>query len=223
VLFTCPDEAMAIGADENKALARTALEEVWRARGSVAAEEVHAAEFVIHQHSHPTVSDLHGIDALRAFVAELQEAFPDFTDSVERQIAEGDLVMTQFTSAGTHRGELLGIAPTGRRIEWMGIELARVENGRIAENWMSRDIYVSRTGRPPEGRRASASTWRSSKGRCGAGSRRLTSTAATTRPGGCRSARRRSSAPVPPSRSGAALPACFGWRPNGPTAGTRSA
>jgi steroid delta-isomerase-like uncharacterized protein len=130
-----------MGADENKALARTALEEIWSARGSVAAEDVYAREFVSHQHSHPTVSDLRGIEALKAFVAELQEAFPDFTDSVERQIAEGDLVMTQFTSAGTDRGELMGIAASGRRIEWMGIELARVENGRIAENWVSWDMY----------------------------------------------------------------------------------
>jgi predicted ester cyclase len=130
-----------MGADENKALARTALEEVWSARGSVAAEEVYAPEFVSHQHSHPTVSDLRGIEALKAFVAELQEAFPDFTDRVERQIAEGDLVMTQFTSAGTHRGDLIGIAPTGRRSEWMGFELARIEKGRIAENWVSSDMY----------------------------------------------------------------------------------
>jgi predicted ester cyclase len=48
--------------------------------------------------------------------------------------------VTQFTSAGSHRGELMGIAPTGRRIEWMGIELARIENGRIAENWVSWDM-----------------------------------------------------------------------------------
>jgi predicted ester cyclase len=34
----------------------------------------------------------------------------------------------------------MGIAPTGRRIEWMGIELARIENGRIAENWVSWDM-----------------------------------------------------------------------------------
>lgn len=93
------------------------------------------------QHSHPTVDDLHGIEALKSFIAEFQTAFPDFLDTVERQVAEADVVTTQFTSAGTHRGEFLGIGSTGRRVEWMGIEIARVEGGKIVENWVSWDIY----------------------------------------------------------------------------------
>jgi predicted ester cyclase len=107
----------------------------------VPAEEVYAPEFVSHQHSHPTVTDIRGIEELKSFVREFQVAFPDFVDTVERQIAEGELVMTQFTSAGTQQGELMGIPPTGERVEWMGIELARVVGGKIAENWVSWDMY----------------------------------------------------------------------------------
>jgi steroid delta-isomerase-like uncharacterized protein len=134
-------ERVTLGTEANKAVARKALEEVWTSRSAVPAEEVYAADFVSHQHSHPTVTDIRGIEQLKSFVREFQAAFPDFVDTVERQIAEGDLVMTQFTSAGTQQGELMRIPPTGKRIEWMGIELARVEGGKIAENWVSWDMY----------------------------------------------------------------------------------
>ena len=134
-------EGVALGAEANKAVARRALERVWSSPSTVPAEEVYAPEFVSHQHSHPTVTDIRGIEELKSFVREFQVAFPDFVDTVERQIAEGELVMTQFTSAGTQQGELMGIPPTGERVEWMGIELARVVGGKIAENWVSWDMY----------------------------------------------------------------------------------
>ena len=130
-----------MGSDDHKGVPRRGLEGVWTAPGTVAAEAVYATGIVSHQHSHPTVDDLHGIDALKAFIAEFHDAFPDFVDTVDRQLAEGDLVMTQFTSVGTHRGALFGVAPTGRRVEWMGIEVARIEDGKIVENWVSWDMY----------------------------------------------------------------------------------
>jgi predicted ester cyclase len=138
-------EGVTLGAEANKAVTRRALEEVLFSPSAVPAEEVDAADFVSRQHSHPTVTDIRGIEQLKSFVRESQAAFPDFVDTVERQIAEGDLVMTQFTSAGTP-GELMGITPTGKRIEWMGIELARVEGGKIAENWVSWDRYGCSNG-----------------------------------------------------------------------------
>jgi steroid delta-isomerase-like uncharacterized protein len=127
--------------DDGKAVARRALEGVWSVDGGVAAEDVWATEIVSHQHSHPTVDDVVGLDALKGFVAEFHQAFPDFTDQVDRQVAEDDVVVTQFTSSGTQLGEFLGIAATGRRAEWMGIEIARIDNGKIAENWVSWDMY----------------------------------------------------------------------------------
>jgi len=78
---------------------------------------------------------------LKSFVAEFHAGFPDFVDTVELQLAEGDLVTTQFTSAGTHRGEFLGIAPTGQRVEWMGNRIARITDGKIIEKWVAWDLY----------------------------------------------------------------------------------
>jgi steroid delta-isomerase-like uncharacterized protein len=127
--------------DENKALARRALDEIWTQGRLDAIGDVYGPNFVSHQDSHPTgPRSVKGLDALKEFVQEFHDAFADFRDTVDDQIAEGDRVVTRFTSAGTHTGELMGIAPTGRSVEWMGIEIARIQNGRIAENWVSWDM-----------------------------------------------------------------------------------
>lgn len=121
--------------DKNKAIARLALEGVWSAAGTASLEEVYSAQFVSHQQGDPDAT-VRGIEALKSFIAEFHLAFPDFNNQVEQQIAEDDRVVTAFTSSGTHRGALMGVASTGKRIEWSGIEIVRVEGGKIAENWV---------------------------------------------------------------------------------------
>ena len=128
--------------DENKAVARRALEEVWGQGDLSAADEVFASEFVSHQHSHPEgPHDISDLDELKAFVREFREAFPDFEDTIEAQIAEDDTVVTRFTSSGTHEGTLMGIEPTNKRVSWMGITIDRIEGGKIVENWVSWDMF----------------------------------------------------------------------------------
>lgn len=132
--------------NENKTIAANALEGVWSVAGSIAPEDVYATDFVGHQLS--STADISGLEALKAFVAEFHRAFPDFADTVDRQVSEGELVVTQFTSAGTHRGDFMGMAPTGQRAEWSGIEIARIADGKVAENWVSWDQHglVQRLG-----------------------------------------------------------------------------
>jgi len=62
-------------------------------------------------------------------------AFPDLRVTVEQWIVEGDMVATLVTFWGTHQGELLGVAPTGKPVEWSHIDIHRVEGGRITELW----------------------------------------------------------------------------------------
>lgn len=128
--------------DENKALARRALDEVWSTGDVDAVDEIFAPDFVSHQHSHPDgPGDVADVGALKAFVREFHAAFPDFSDTVDDQLAEGDKVVTRFTSSGTHEGPLMGVEPTGTRVSWMGITIDRIENGRIVENWVSWDMH----------------------------------------------------------------------------------
>ena len=65
--------------------------------------------------------------------------FPDFHLTIEDQIAADDKVVTRVTFRGTHRGEFRGIAPTGRRVEYGGIAIDRIENGRVVEGWHQAD------------------------------------------------------------------------------------
>jgi predicted ester cyclase len=90
--------------DHNKALVCRVIEEVWNKGDLSVIPEVYAADFVSHQHSHPDVGDVQGVAALAAFVREIWEAFPDFYDTIDDQVAEGDKVVTRFTSTGTHPG-----------------------------------------------------------------------------------------------------------------------
>ncbi|HEV8419788.1 MAG TPA: ester cyclase, partial [Actinomycetota bacterium] len=102
---------------------------------------IYAPDFVSHQHSHPHgPRDVHGREAVKSFVREFREAFPDFHDTVEDQIAEGDTVVTRFTSMGTQKGRLMGIEPTQKHARWMGISIDRIVDGRITENWVSWDM-----------------------------------------------------------------------------------
>jgi steroid delta-isomerase-like uncharacterized protein len=127
-----------MSAEENKALARRELEEIFAAKGNLdAAEEIYALNYVSHQPA--GAEDISGLGAIKQFAARVREAFPDMEITIEDQIAEGDKVVTRFTSRGTHQGELWGIPPTGREVEVRSVSTNRIEGGKIAEHWTSAD------------------------------------------------------------------------------------
>jgi predicted ester cyclase len=66
-------------------------------------------------------------------------AFPDVHITIEEQIAEGDKVVSRWTDRGTHQGEFMGIAPTGKRIEYTGISIDRIADGKIVESLLESD------------------------------------------------------------------------------------
>jgi steroid delta-isomerase-like uncharacterized protein len=76
-----------------------------------------------------------GPAGMRHAAAMFRLALPDWHSDVEQLVAEGDLVVERFTASGTHSGELMGVAPTGRVLRLRGIQMFRVGNGRIVERW----------------------------------------------------------------------------------------
>jgi len=62
-------------------------------------------------------------------------AFPDFSTSIEQLVAEGDWVAFRLKHRGTHASEFLGVAATGRQVEFTSLVFNRVENGVVVENW----------------------------------------------------------------------------------------
>ena len=75
-----------------------------------------------------------GIEGVRRFFETFRTAFPDVTVRVDEVVAESDRAAVATTIEGTHRGELLGLAPTGRRVAVTGIDIVRVREGRIVEH-----------------------------------------------------------------------------------------
>jgi steroid delta-isomerase-like uncharacterized protein len=81
-----------------------------------------------------------GARALNEVFARLHRAYPDLHITVEDLVAEGDKVVVRDSVTGTHRGEYMGIPPTGKSVTYNEIFIARFVNGRIAETWGVVDV-----------------------------------------------------------------------------------
>ncbi len=68
------------------------------------------------------------------------KGFPDISFNIEELIAVGDKIIVRFITRGTHTGEFMGIPATGQKIEFSGIIISRIENGKFVEEWEEMDI-----------------------------------------------------------------------------------
>ena len=75
------------------------------------------------------------LEGLQRLTRMWRVAFPDWRDEILDVVAENDLVVGRLRASGTHDGPLLDIPPTGQRCEWGMIEIVRVRDGKIAEQW----------------------------------------------------------------------------------------
>lgn len=121
-----------------KEVARRYVEVVWN-EGDI--DEMDAV-LTDHQIYHdPTGDGEEPLSEFKQFIHGYHEAFPDLHLNVDRYIAEDDIVAFWGWVEGTHEGPFMGIDPTGNSIEIMGINVVRVENGKIAERWANFDIF----------------------------------------------------------------------------------
>jgi len=122
--------------EDNKALARRQLEEVFNKHNPGAVDEFYAPDFVNHNAPPGMPNDRAGVKAIAAMYLG---AFPDVKVTSDFQLAEGDKVVMRWTGTGTHTGELMGIPATGKRIEMTGISIQRIAGGKIVEEWVESD------------------------------------------------------------------------------------
>ena len=92
-----------------------------------------------HVHHWAVGPDTAGTPPVKARLATWRAAFPDLRVTVEQVVRDGDLVAARWLARGTQEGSFQGQAPTGRTVEWRGINIFRVECGRIAEAWSEMD------------------------------------------------------------------------------------
>lgn len=83
---------------------------------------------------------LHGNGLVREVVGTIRAGLPDLELRTLQQVAEGDLVASRWLVRGTHRGTILGIAPTGRQVTVTGFSLVRFAGGQVIEEWIEMDV-----------------------------------------------------------------------------------
>jgi predicted ester cyclase len=90
----------------------------------------------------PLPIDATGAQALKQIWAMLLRTYPDIHLTVEDVIAEGDKVVGRTTVTGTHRGEFMGAAPTGKTVTYDEIFIFRFAAGLVVETWGVVDVYA---------------------------------------------------------------------------------
>ena len=126
--------------EDNKALVRRWFEELFNEAKLDLADEIVTPDHVSHDPSTP--EHLPGPEGERQLVTLVRGAFPDGRITIEDLVAEGDRVAVRWTFRGTHRGDFMGIAPTGKEVEMGAMDLFRVAGGKIAETWSNVDMMT---------------------------------------------------------------------------------
>jgi steroid delta-isomerase-like uncharacterized protein len=122
--------------NDNKNLYLRLADEVLSKKNLAVVDELIADDFVEHVGGQPRRIGVEGFKAARM---RRNLAFPDWTVTVDDIIAEDDKVVARATGQGTHRGEYMGIPPTGKVVKVSWIAIYRVANGKLAEHWQHID------------------------------------------------------------------------------------
>jgi steroid delta-isomerase-like uncharacterized protein len=122
--------------EANKGLVRRYYEEMWNRWDLSLAQELLAPGL---RFRGSLGDEVEGIRAFCRYARSVWQGFPDFHNEIEELVAEGDRVVARVTYTGTHRGEVRGIAATGRAIRYEGMAWFRIEGGLIAEVWVVAD------------------------------------------------------------------------------------
>jgi steroid delta-isomerase-like uncharacterized protein len=110
---------------------------VWNKGNLPLADELFAPNYEHHDASTPDVG--RGPESEKKRATRYRTAFPDIRLNIEDIIAEGETVMARWSCRGTHKGDLSGIAPTGKQFNISGVSIARFANGKMAEGWVNWD------------------------------------------------------------------------------------
>jgi steroid delta-isomerase-like uncharacterized protein len=121
--------------EDNKATIRRFHEEVWSQGKLTVVDELCAPNFIYNTPTGP----IHGLEGFKQFATMYRTAFPDLQVPIEDMIAEADKVVTRWTARGTHKGDLMGIPPTGKQVTVTGILIGRFEGGKFTEGWIDFD------------------------------------------------------------------------------------
>jgi steroid delta-isomerase-like uncharacterized protein len=136
--------------EQNKQVFRRVIEEGFNSGNLVALDELFSTTYQEHQFGLPPT-----LEGFKEDIHGLRAAFPDLKLTIEEIIAEGDKVWARMTARGTHRGQFMGLPPTGKSFAITVVDICRFENGKIVEHWGVPDRFhlMAQLGalpRPPQ-------------------------------------------------------------------------
>ncbi len=123
--------------EQNKTVVRRLFDELWNKGNLSVADELFAPTYTHHDASTPDVG--RGPESEKKRVTLYRNAFHDLRLTIEDIIAEGETVMARWSCRGSHKGDLSGIAPTGKQFAISGVSIARLEKGKMVEGWVNWD------------------------------------------------------------------------------------
>jgi steroid delta-isomerase-like uncharacterized protein len=124
--------------DSNKQLVRRCIEEAVNKGNFNVVDELVSPDYIYRE---PTVGEKRGRAGYRELITMYRNAFADLKLTIDEQIAEGNTVITRWTAQGTHRGELMGVAPTGKHVRVQGMIATRIVNGKVTEEDEVYDVF----------------------------------------------------------------------------------
>lgn len=122
--------------EQNKAVVRRIYDELLNQEKKSVIDEIYAQDLITHD---PFMGTTTGIDAFRHLLGMFDAAFPGHRVEVHAISAEGDYVTVLHTHKAKHTGPFMNLEPTGREVSVNGIELFRMQDGKIAEFWRHDD------------------------------------------------------------------------------------
>ena len=122
--------------DQSKDAYRRIIDAISRG-DAVGLDELIAPDVIDHN---PIPNQAPGREGFKQWMTAARSAFPDMRGTVEEVIADGDRVAARMTWHGTHRGEFVGVGPTGKRVSFSAFHLVRFSQDRAVEWWGIADL-----------------------------------------------------------------------------------
>ena len=125
-----------MSAEENKAIVRRYLDEVWNKKNVNILDDLMAPNYARYL---PGLDKPLDRESQKQRLAGFHKGMPDLVLHIEDLFAEGDRVVFRVLIRGTHTGTFMGVAPTGKELTVTAIDIARLENGKIVDHWGQMD------------------------------------------------------------------------------------
>jgi steroid delta-isomerase-like uncharacterized protein len=123
--------------EANKAIIRRFVDHVLNGGHVELVDQLFAPNYMVHDPSNPQRPN--GIEGVKGFLHMFKTGLSEWKYTIDGMMAENDSVMYRWTMEAVHTGQFMGIPPTGKRLKIGGVDIFRIENGKIVESWAYAD------------------------------------------------------------------------------------